>query len=90
MRRDIEAATARILENALLARDAAPNASEDKIQARYNRQYVGKPATEETRARHVLVSTEDEAKKVIAELNKGADFPTLAKEQQGSRSGERR
>jgi len=80
VRRDIEAATDRILEGALLAREAGPNASEDKIQARYNRQYVGKPATEETRARHILVSTEEEAKQLIAELKKGADFPTLAKE----------
>lgn len=80
VKRDIEAAINRILEGALLAREAAPKASEDKIQTRYNRQYLGKPATEETRARHILVSTEAEAKKLIAELNKGADFPTLAKQ----------
>jgi peptidyl-prolyl cis-trans isomerase C len=80
VKRDIEAATNRILEGALLARDALPSTSEDKIQARYTKQYVGKPATEETRARHILVATEEEAKKLIAELNKGADFPTLAKQ----------
>ena len=80
VKRDIEAATNRILEGALLAREAAPASSEDKVQARYTRQYVGKPATEETRARHILVSTEDEAKNLIAELNKGADFATLAKQ----------
>ena len=31
------------------------------------------------RARHILVETEDEAKAVLAELKKGADFAELAK-----------
>ena len=75
VRRDIEAATSRLLEGALLAREAVT-----KIQARYARQYAGKPATEETRARRILVSTEDEAKRLIAELSTGADFPTLARQ----------
>jgi peptidyl-prolyl cis-trans isomerase C len=79
VKRDIDAATNRILEGALLAHDAVPNTTEDKIQARYNKQYMGKPATEETHARHILVSTEAEANKLIAELTKGADFATLAK-----------
>jgi peptidyl-prolyl cis-trans isomerase C len=78
--RDIAEATDRILEGALLAREALPEASEDKIQARYNKLYLGKPATEEARARHILVSTEEEAKELIAQLNKGADFSTLAKD----------
>jgi peptidyl-prolyl cis-trans isomerase C len=80
VKRDIEAASNRILEGALLARLAVPDAAEDKVQARYTKQYVGKPATEETRARHILVSTEAEAKKLIVDLNKGADFTTVAKQ----------
>jgi len=35
---------------------------------------------EEVRARHILVSTEDEAKAILAQLKGGADFATLAKE----------
>ena len=35
---------------------------------------------EEVHARHILVSTEDEAKAIEAELKKGADFAALAKE----------
>jgi peptidyl-prolyl cis-trans isomerase C len=80
VRREIEAATDRILEGALLGRVASSNATEEKIQARYNKQYAGRPATEEVRGRHILVATEDEAKKLIAQLNKGADFSTLAKQ----------
>lgn len=35
----------------------------------------------EYKAQHVLVKTEDEAKKIIAELGKGADFDKIAQEQ---------
>ena len=36
---------------------------------------------EEYKARHILVKTEDEAKKIIAELEKGGDFQAIAKKQ---------
>jgi len=80
VRQEIDAATDRVLEDALLARVAVPQASEEAIRAHYARMYAGKPATEETHARHILVSTEAEVKALIAELDTGADFPTLAKE----------
>jgi peptidyl-prolyl cis-trans isomerase C len=80
VQRDIAAAADRILEGALLSREAVPHVTEAAIQQRYRERFAGKPATEETRARHILVSTEDEAKQIIDELNKGADFATLAKE----------
>ncbi len=35
---------------------------------------------EEVRARHILVTTEDEAKAILADLKKGGDFEALAKE----------
>jgi peptidyl-prolyl cis-trans isomerase C len=34
----------------------------------------------EVRARHILVETEDEAKKILAELKKGGDFAAIAKQ----------
>lgn len=37
-------------------------------------------AEQEVRARHILVPTEDEAKAVLAEIKKGADFAELAKQ----------
>jgi len=57
VRREIQDASDRILEGALLSRVATPQASEEAIQAQYTKQYVGKPAAEEVRARHILVST---------------------------------
>ena len=42
---------------------------------------------EEIKARHILVATEDEAKGIIKELNKGADFGGLAAEKSTGPSG---
>jgi peptidyl-prolyl cis-trans isomerase C len=53
--------------------------SEDQLKARYQRFLEEKPAREEVHARHILVKTEAEAKSIIAQLDKGADFATLAK-----------
>ena len=53
--------------------------SEDQLKARYQKFIEEKPAREEVHARHILVKTEAEAKSIIAQLDKGADFATLAK-----------
>jgi peptidyl-prolyl cis-trans isomerase C len=79
VRREIEAATERVLEAALLGAEATPKVTEQAIQARYNRQYANRPASEEVHARHILVATEGEARKVIEDLQKGADFASMAK-----------
>jgi len=54
--------------------------TEAKIRARYDQTVKNAPAREEVHARHILVPTEDEAKAIIAELKKGADFAKLASE----------
>ena len=76
---DIEAATERILEGAYLGQVAVPLVTEQAILARYNRQYGNRPATEEVHARHILVGTEAEARKVIEDVQKGGDFVTIAR-----------
>lgn len=53
--------------------------TDDDIQKAYDEHYVKSPAIE-YKARHILVKTEDEAKKLIEELNGGADFSELAKQ----------
>jgi peptidyl-prolyl cis-trans isomerase C len=77
--RQIDDATARVLEGALLARTVMPEVTEDAINARYKRDFADQSAVEEVHARHILVGTEAEAKWVIRELGKGADFVALAK-----------
>ncbi|MDT8426903.1 MAG: peptidylprolyl isomerase [Methyloprofundus sp.] len=48
------------------------------LQAEYDKQIGNVAGGAEYKARHILVKTEDEAKAIIAELDKGADFAELA------------
>ena len=52
--------------------------SDADIKAAYDK-LVAANSGKEYKARHILVATEDEAKKVIADLKKGAKFEDLAK-----------
>lgn len=78
VKKDIQDAAERVLEAAILAIDAAPKVTEAAVKARYEQLYADRPATEEVRARHILVSSKEEAEKVIAQLKAGADFAALA------------
>jgi peptidyl-prolyl cis-trans isomerase C len=79
IQRDMKAASDLVLERALLAMVTPPKVTEAAIIARYNRQYLNRPATDEVRARHILVGTEAEAKSVLDELKSGADFAAVAR-----------
>jgi peptidyl-prolyl cis-trans isomerase C len=68
------------LATALLEKGIAPLITDDALHARYTAEIASKPAEEEVHARHILVDDEATAKKIIAELDKGADFATLAKQ----------
>lgn len=52
---------------------------DQQLRSAYEAQYVTEPKTE-YKARHILVKTEEEAQGIIAELEGGADFATLATE----------
>jgi peptidyl-prolyl cis-trans isomerase C len=53
-------------------------ATDQRLHAEYDK-YVKEHASEQIKASHILVSTEAEAKAVIADLNKGGDFAAIAK-----------
>ena len=68
----------RLIQEAYLNRLVTPAETEDRLKAGYEA-LAKEKAGEEVHARQILVKTEDEAKSVIAELDKGADFAALAK-----------
>lgn len=70
----------RELHNLYFKRHVVDAVTDDEVKARYEKEIAALPKQEEVRARHILVKTEDEAKAVIAELDKGKDFVELAKE----------
>ncbi len=77
--RQMTAASDRALQSALIGREVGPSITEAQIKARYDKDVAGKPGEEEVHARHILVASEDAAKKIIDQLKGGADFATLAK-----------
>jgi len=54
--------------------------SDADVQAEYDK-FVAANSGKEFKARHILVETEDEAKKILADLKKGAKFEDIAKKQ---------
>jgi peptidyl-prolyl cis-trans isomerase C len=80
VQREVAAAEEQALETAYLHKAITPMVTEAAVRARYDAEIAGKPGVEEVHARHILVPDEDTAKKVIAELNKGADFAALSKQ----------
>ena len=70
----------RALRRAFFAEAIANGVTEAAVRAEYDKFVAAFVASEEVRASHILVATEEEAKAVKAELDGGADFATLAKE----------
>lgn len=69
-----------VLQDFWIQREIARLVTAEKLQKRYEERLKQMPAEDEVRARHILVSTEDEAKTLIAEIKKGTAFDKLAKE----------
>jgi peptidyl-prolyl cis-trans isomerase C len=79
VQKELELAQDQVLQNVVINHEVAPLVGEPEIRARYDKEIAGKPGEEEVHARHILVASEADALKVIADLKKGADFATLAK-----------
>ncbi len=68
-----------VVHETYLGRLIEKQMTEDAIRKRYDAFVKANPAKEEISARHILVQTESQAKEVLADLGKGADFAELAR-----------
>ncbi|MCL4183669.1 MAG: peptidylprolyl isomerase [Burkholderiaceae bacterium] len=88
VQRQLENVRQDILIRALIREHLKANPVKDtELQAEYDkmRQQAGE---KEYRARHILVESEDEAKRIIAQLKKGAKFEELAKKSKDTGSAQ--
>jgi peptidyl-prolyl cis-trans isomerase C len=69
----------RLMMDSLLAAEGKAATTEEAMKKVYEEAAKQITGEVEVRARHILVETEDEAKAVVEELKKGADFAELAK-----------
>ncbi|WP_454616099.1 peptidylprolyl isomerase [Bradyrhizobium cenepequi] len=69
----------RLLMDSLLASEGKAATTDDAMKKVYEEASKQITGEQEVHARHILVETEDEAKAIKAELEKGADFAELAK-----------
>src|SRR4051812_32791160 len=80
-RNQLELARQAILIRTLFENQRKTNPVTDAdVQAEYDK-FVAANGGKEYKARHILVETEDQAKKILADLKKGAKFEDLAKKQ---------
>jgi len=70
----------RSLRRAYFANTIAKGITEEAVRAAYDKSVADFQPTEEIRASHILVPSEDEAKAIKEQLDGGADFAELAKE----------
>lgn len=80
----IAAATKQIVIQEFLKQKVKELVTDDKLKAAYAEKT--KTPEEEVHARHILVKTEDEAKKIESKLKKGGDFEKIAKEESQDKS----
>jgi peptidyl-prolyl cis-trans isomerase C len=80
VKRRLEIEQEQVLQEAYLIAKIDESLTDDRLKAAYDKKVAGAGKEEEVRARHILLKTEDDAKKVIGELEKGADFAKLATE----------
>lgn len=76
-----------VLQQAYIEANIGSNLSDEMLKEEYRKRVAELRTDEEIRARHIPLKTEDEAKRVIAELQKGGDFAEAAKKHSTGPSG---
>jgi peptidyl-prolyl cis-trans isomerase C len=80
VKRQLAFAHDKVLMEALLQKAGKAAQTDDAMHKVYDQAVKQMPNEQEVHARHILVPTEQEAKDIEAQLKKGADFATLAKQ----------
>ena len=76
----VNRAKEQIIRSVYIQRKVEEQIQEQQIKAAYEEYVSSLEDVEERKARHILVDEESQAKEIIQELQKGADFAELAKE----------
>ena len=79
IRRRLRAAEENELRDALLRREVLPRVTDELLRARFDREAAGRTAEEEVRARHILVPNEADARAILTEIQRGANFEEVAR-----------
>ena len=80
IQQQIEMARQAVLVRALFEAEVKSNPISDADLQKQYESFKGSMGSNEYKVSHILVDKEDEAKQIIADLNKGGDFAKLAKE----------
>ena len=70
----------RALVSVMLEREVGPRITDAAVKERFDKEISTQKPVQELHARHILVDDEATAKKIIADLKKGADFAALSKQ----------
>jgi len=79
-KRQLASIEERLVQQAWVQQEVEKRITPEALQQRYLKKVGEMPAEDEVKARHILVATEDEAKAILAEIQKGGDFEKLARE----------
>jgi peptidyl-prolyl cis-trans isomerase C len=79
VKKQLQAAREQVLQQAYLDRKVKEEVTDAKMKARYDELIKQQPSQEEVHARHILVSSEADAKAALDEVKKGADFTEVSK-----------
>ncbi|MEC7154395.1 MAG: peptidylprolyl isomerase, partial [Pseudomonadota bacterium] len=75
------------LQDVFIAKMLMERVREEDVTTYYDKEIKNGPVEEEVRARHILLDNRDAADAVVADLENGADFASLAKERSKGPSG---
>lgn len=80
VKKRVAAMEKQVIMQSYMEQKAKSLVSDDQLKTAYNKKVAELKGQEELKARHILVGSEEDAKKIAGELKKGGDFDKIAKE----------